>query len=670
MAWCKQGLGDDALTAFIFKGDGDKHEDNWKKLEKIGVGAYGEVFKAKVQLAANECEIAVKQIHIDKENAKKSAETELNAYNKLSHERIVKFYGFCSYDFEMFIFMEYMHLGSLASYIGKNGALKEDHVRHFSRQLVEGINYLHNQNVIHRDIKSVNILMKDKGNVKLTDFGICKILEDVSKASTTNIGTIRYMAPEMSQPNYGHSVDIWALGCVVLEMLTGEMPFSKIEYQQVQYVLYKAEETPLNHLKCDLPVASMEFLQKLLKVNSSERPKIQDLLNNDNYITGANSFSMQLLLEENTILKDELAQCLSRMEEMENKNKQLIQERDEHLKICELNKSRTESCNLTTFEKAATNENNWERSFNLLTEELSKSGTITPMEDNLLNFTDCSQNPGHTGFILVQNLKMVHLPVGYQKNLSTAIQAIADLTVKVTVSLVSSGRPAVWPQPINKPYPTGKTIIGVRLGSGIVCGLEKFTGGVRQGGSIHKKLTTCPCNECKYSPRPKQEWWEVTVQTAKQLIFDNTEANSANCMLFYDSYNSHGSYLNSFTIANSSTEMDLCRIKCTICNPQIADKLKNSLELMDSSLKKLDKELERFKDVDKLAVFVSHPHGLPKHVSLGEWKEKILVGGKKPYYQFTYSTNACEGCLGAFVYCLGYSGLTWWKSTIYGGPYV
>ncbi|KAH9495254.1 hypothetical protein Btru_016195 [Bulinus truncatus] len=277
---------------FKFKGDGEKHKENWEKGEKIGTGRFSIVYKAKVFIHTNALDMAVKQIKTNEESNQKAADTELDALSKLSHERIVKYYGCCAVEFNLNIFMEYMPLGSLKCYIRKKGALDEDLVHFFTRQLLEGILYLHKQRVIHRDIKSDNILMSDDRGVKLADFGLCKLFGEFSKASTTGVGTSNYMAPERFRDDkYSYPVDIWSLGCVVLEMLTGESPFSTMEQTRIIGILMGEKPSPVEYVKQKLPPSSEQFLCKIFQSDPGARPTASDLFQNDSYLTGSENLN-------------------------------------------------------------------------------------------------------------------------------------------------------------------------------------------------------------------------------------------------------------------------------------------------------------------------------------------------------------------------------------------
>ena len=128
------------------------------------------------------------------------------------------------------IFLEYVEGGSISQMISKFGKLKESLIKIYLIQILEGICYLHKHKVIHRDIKGGNVLVSNQGECKLADFGSCKKLNEIAGANFLSLqGTPHWMAPEViKQQSYGRKADIWSLGCLTIEMATGNPPFNHI----------------------------------------------------------------------------------------------------------------------------------------------------------------------------------------------------------------------------------------------------------------------------------------------------------------------------------------------------------------------------------------------------------------------------------------------------------
>jgi len=133
-------------------------------------------------------------------------------------------------DSKLYIFLELVTQGSLASLYQKY-RLRDTHVSAYTRQILNGLTYLHERNIVHRDIKCANILVYANGSVKLADFGLAKEITKFNAVKSCK-GTVYWMAPEVVNPKktYGPAADIWSLGCTVLEMLTRQIPYPDLEW--------------------------------------------------------------------------------------------------------------------------------------------------------------------------------------------------------------------------------------------------------------------------------------------------------------------------------------------------------------------------------------------------------------------------------------------------------
>jgi serine/threonine protein kinase len=149
--------------------------------------------------------------------------------------------------------------------------LQERLIRLYLKQILEGLGYLHTNGIIHRDIKSANILLDLNGNIKLSDFGCSGQIYNSAESEIFSSlkGTIPWMAPEVIRQNkYGKKADMWSLGCTVLEMATGEVPWGKLEnYVQALFKIGRSEATPL------IPENLSENLKDLLRLCFKREPK-------------------------------------------------------------------------------------------------------------------------------------------------------------------------------------------------------------------------------------------------------------------------------------------------------------------------------------------------------------------------------------------------------------
>ncbi|KAH9512178.1 hypothetical protein Btru_040984 [Bulinus truncatus] len=286
-----------------FSGDGKNGNTNWKRGKVLGVGAFGKVFLASFESSQGHMELAVKRMKLTSEKIKISVERETQALTQLSHKRIVQYYGSCSADDAVYIFLEYMPGGTLRNLINKNGALAENKAKIITKQILSAVTYLHRNNFLHRDIKSDNILIYNKEIVKLSDFGLSKIFH--GETCTSGIGTPRFMAPEMVRGNkYDEGVDVWAIGCVVLHMVTGYKPHKDLK--EPQHIIFrlskdKPESSPLAWLmkkssgNITLSLVCSTFLQRTLKTDPKKRPSTSELCDHE--------FLKGCLFPSNTISK-------------------------------------------------------------------------------------------------------------------------------------------------------------------------------------------------------------------------------------------------------------------------------------------------------------------------------------------------------------------------------
>jgi serine/threonine protein kinase len=187
---------------------------------------------------------AVKQATIEERSAedrsfKDQLLTELRICKDLRDPHIVSFLGHDYVDGNLFIYLEYMAGGSVASCLQEFGAFDGDLLKKAVSGMLQGVNYLHTRSppVVHRDIKGANLLADLSFNVKLADFG-CSKRDDMTTSFTT-VGSIPWMAPEVIQhkEGYGRKADIWSVGCTVIEMATAQKPWGKGAFDNILYAV-------------------------------------------------------------------------------------------------------------------------------------------------------------------------------------------------------------------------------------------------------------------------------------------------------------------------------------------------------------------------------------------------------------------------------------------------
>ncbi|XP_056315500.1 mitogen-activated protein kinase kinase kinase 2 [Danio aesculapii] len=257
---------------------------NWRLGKLLGQGAFGRVFLC--YDADTGRELAVKQVQFDPDSPETSKEVsalecEIQLLKNLFHERIVQYYGCLrdTHEKTLSIFMEYMPGGSIKDQLKSYGALTENVTRKYTRQILEGVCYLHSNMIVHRDIKGANILRDSAGNVKLGDFGASRRLQTICLSGTgikSVTGTPYWMSPEViSGEGYGRKADIWSIGCTVVEMLTQRPPWAEYE---AMAAIFKIATQPTNPtLPPHVSDHCRDFLKRIF-VETKQRPAAEDLL--------------------------------------------------------------------------------------------------------------------------------------------------------------------------------------------------------------------------------------------------------------------------------------------------------------------------------------------------------------------------------------------------------
>ncbi|KAG0338329.1 signal transducing kinase of the PAK, partial [Podila humilis] len=195
----------------------------YRNLVKIGQGASGGVYTA-YQVGTN-LSVAIKQMNLEQQPKKDLIINEILVMKESSHKNIVNYIDSFLFRGDLWVVMEYMEGGSLTEVVTTN-EMGDPQIGAVCRETLLGLEHLHSKGVIHRDIKSDNVLLALNGDIKLTDFGFCAQLKESSGKRTTMVGTPYWMAPEVvTRKEYGPKVDIWSLGIMAIEMLEGEPPY-------------------------------------------------------------------------------------------------------------------------------------------------------------------------------------------------------------------------------------------------------------------------------------------------------------------------------------------------------------------------------------------------------------------------------------------------------------
>ncbi|CAK7201858.1 mitogen-activated protein kinase kinase kinase [Sporothrix eucalyptigena] len=265
----------------------------WFKGQLIGKGTFGRVYLGMNAttgefLAVKEVEVPPKLVAQNDKNRVRelvaSLNQEIETMQHLDHVNIVQYLGCERKETSISIFLEYISGGSIGSCLRRHGKFEEPVVASLTRQTLSGLAYLHREGILHRDLKADNILLDVDGTAKISDFGISKKTDNIYGNDRTNSmqGSVFWMAPEVIRPQdegYSAKVDIWAVGCVVLEMFAGRRPWSQEETVGAIYKIAQGETPPIpQDVRETISPCAFAFMLDCFTVNPMERPTASRLL--------------------------------------------------------------------------------------------------------------------------------------------------------------------------------------------------------------------------------------------------------------------------------------------------------------------------------------------------------------------------------------------------------
>lgn len=268
-----------------------KSKFQWMRGELLGKGSYGKVYLA---LNATTGEImAVKQVELPKTASEKASSQQMDVMralkfesdtlSDLDHPNIVSYLGFEESADYLSIFLEYVPGGTISALLHEHGRLREEVTTSFLYQILRGLEYLHSKSIIHRDLKADNILVTPTGVCKISDFGISKkasSLQQGGRAHTMMRGTVYWMAPEVVSSDgggYDVKVDIWAIGCVALEMWSGTRPWGDLAMMPVMFKLVTEKLPPPVPEDVHLSELAEDFRLLCFQVDPQKRPHAKAL---------------------------------------------------------------------------------------------------------------------------------------------------------------------------------------------------------------------------------------------------------------------------------------------------------------------------------------------------------------------------------------------------------
>lgn len=291
----------DVNVNWDFKWAGDDPEDMFELGDMLGQGAWGKVHKAKHKKSG--FVLAIKIIINTTKQMQESIQKEVEILKRCRSPWVVSYYGTCIKGTEVWILMDYCGLGSIKDMMKTTmETLNERQVAYIMRETLRGLTYLHAMKILHLDVKAANILATEKGEVKLTDFGVSEQIQSNIKEAKDYVGSPLFMAPEViMKSGYNSKADIWSLGITAIEMIDGKPPYTDI--RSMDDLIKIVERPSATVAKPHLYSAEFnDFIAKCLVKSAEARPAAHELLDHP---------FVKRAAEKGEVLHDLIQECMS-----------------------------------------------------------------------------------------------------------------------------------------------------------------------------------------------------------------------------------------------------------------------------------------------------------------------------------------------------------------------
>ena len=252
---------------------GKRLDGRYEIHEVIGVGGMAVVYKAYDNIDDRTVAVKVlKEEYLASEEFRRRFKNESKAIAVLSHPNIVRVYDVSYGETLQYIVMEYVEGITLKEYIEQQGKLEIREAVHFTMQILRALQHAHDKGIVHRDIKPQNILLLSNGNIKVTDFGIARFSNEQKTMTGSAIGSVHYISPEQARGDtIDDKTDIYAVGVVLYEMLTGRVPFESDSSVSVALMQLSKEPTPPRELNPNIPIGLEQVVMRAMQKNVHDR---------------------------------------------------------------------------------------------------------------------------------------------------------------------------------------------------------------------------------------------------------------------------------------------------------------------------------------------------------------------------------------------------------------
>ncbi|XP_063818765.1 serine/threonine-protein kinase PLK2 [Pseudophryne corroboree] len=220
---------------------------------------------------------------VSKPHQREKIDKEIELHRTLNHRHVVQFYHYFEDKENIYILLEYCSRRSMAHILKTRKVLTDPEVRYYLKQIVSGLKYLHEQDILHRDLKLGNFFINESMELKVGDFGLAARLEPMEQRRRTICGTPNYLSPEvLNKQGHGCESDIWALGCVMYTMLLGRPPFETTNLKETYRCIREARYS----LPSSLMVSAKHLIASMLSRNPEDRPSLEDIIQHDFFSQG------------------------------------------------------------------------------------------------------------------------------------------------------------------------------------------------------------------------------------------------------------------------------------------------------------------------------------------------------------------------------------------------